>query len=123
MSNSWRNLVQSSAHNSLRMRTQAECKARLLSWREIRDSSLPSVAAAANTSKFLSVPRVRKARRRSFASAKFARRAIRTLHRLASGLTTPLKPSPNGVARRAASAGPAAHFALAARRATPLVPA
>ena len=30
------------------------------------------------------------------------------------------KPSPNGVSRRAASAGPAAHFALAAQPATPL---
>jgi hypothetical protein len=34
-----------------------------------------------------------------------------------------LKLSPNGVARRPSSAGPAAHFALAVQRATPSVPA
>ena len=34
-----------------------------------------------------------------------------------------LKPSPNGVARRPSSAGPAAHFALVVQRATPSVPA
>ena len=34
-----------------------------------------------------------------------------------------LKPSPNGVSRRAASARPSAHSALAARHVTPSVPA
>ena len=47
-----------------------------------------------------------------------------SLSRCSAVLPNPsLKRSPNGVPHWPSSAGPAAHFALAVQRATPLVPA